>query len=260
MRFAKPVVLCAALLCAQGHAAAPAYDGRTPMIEMGPVWFDPALSADEQLSIARMLVEADAHIAAVYGERRAPIRLIWCKTDECTLYFAGTDRRPFTATGKNQRKQGGQFTFTFPAVVVLGRPRSFTGNVLKHEMSHMEFRTRLHGASIPAWFNEGVATWVGGEHDSFCRPGMKGVDDLSELERGPAWLAYTNEHRDKSRMTYCQARNEVADWIAEHGGFAAVLDLLAKRAKGTPFSSLYGRERARLAAAAPPATDDDETD
>jgi hypothetical protein len=256
MRFARPAILCTALFCAHAHAAAPAYDGRTPMVEMGPVWFDPALSSDEQLSIARMLVQADAHIAAVYGERQAPIRLIWCKTDECTLYFAGTDRRPFTARGKHQRKEGAQFTFTAPTVVVLGKPREFTGNVLKHEMSHMELRARLHGALVPAWFNEGVATWVGGEHDKFCRPGMKGVDDLFELGRGSAWLAYTNQHRDKSRMTYCQARNEVADWMTKHGGFAAVLDLLAKRAQGTPFSSLYGREH-EGSAAPEPAQDDD---
>lgn len=224
--FAGPAILCAALLCAPAHAEAPAYDGRTPMVETGPVWFDPALSA------------------------------------ECTLYFAGTDRRPFSTPGKHHRKEGAGFTFTFPAVVVLGQPRSFTGGVLKHEMSHMEFRARLHGASVPAWFNEGVASYVGGEHDSFCRPGMKGIDDLFELDRGPAWLAYTNQHRDKSRMTYCQARNEVGDWIAEHGGFAAVLDLLAQRAKGTPFASLYGRERERVVAAAssPTVKDDDDTD
>jgi hypothetical protein len=147
-------------------------------------------------------------------------------------------------------------------VVVLGQPRSFTGGVLKHEMPHMEFRARLHGASVPGWFNEGVASYVGGEHDGFCRPGMKGIDDLFELDRGSAWLAYTNQHRDKSRMTYCQARNEVGDWIAEHGGFAAVLDLLAQRAKGTPFASLYGRERERVVAAAssPTVKDDDDTD
>jgi hypothetical protein len=54
----------------------------------------------------------------------------------------------------------------------------------------------------------------------------------------------------------------VGDWIAEHGGFAAVLDLLAQRAKGTPFASLYGRERERpaLPSSSSTALDDDDTD
>jgi hypothetical protein len=243
MSFAKPAIACVAgLLCALADATPPSYDGRTPMVEMGPVWFDQALSAEEQLSIAHLLLDADAHITAVYGQRLAPIRLVWCKTTECATYFAGTYRRPFSTDGNSRAKEGAQYRFRFPAVVVLGQPRRFTGGVLKHEMSHMEFRARLHGESIPAWFNEGVAAYVGGEHDDFCRPGMKGIDNLFDLHRGAAWLDYTNEHRDKSRRTYCQARNEVGGWIAEHGGFGAVLELLAKRAKGKLFWSLYGRD------------------
>jgi hypothetical protein len=78
---------------------------------------------------------------------------------------------------------------------------------------------------------------------------MRGTDDLFELQSGQQWTDYTNHHALAS--TYCQASNEVGAWIAEHGGFAAVLNLLTKRAWGTPFYSLYGRKHELLAAPAP---------
>ena len=253
MRFDQAaIVVASALLCADVHAT-PAYDGQTPMIETGPLWFDPALSAEEQASAVQTLLQSQANIVAVYGERLASTRIVWCKTTECATYFAGTDRRPFSTPGHGKPRPGAQYAFSFPAIVVLGPPGRFTGQVLTHEMSHMEFRARLHGVSVPSWFNEGVASYIGGDQDQSCRSGVRGIDNLFDLDSSAQWTAYTFQHRDKARLTYCQARNEAGAWITEHGGFSAVLDLLAGRSKGRSFYSLYGRQQELLSAAVEPA-------
>jgi hypothetical protein len=249
-----------ALFCADVDAAAPAYDGHTPMIETGPVWFDPVMSAEEQLEAAKLLLQSHVNIVTFYQGRLAQSRIVWCKTPACATFFAGNDRRPFSTPGKGLRKEGAQYTFVVPSIVVLGGARDFSGRVLTHEMSHMEFRARLHGASVPAWFNEGIASYIGGDQDHFCKPGLRGIDNLFELQRGSQWVEYTFKHRDKARLTYCQARNEVAEWIAERGGFGVVLDLLAGRSKGRSFTSLYGRQQAQLLGprpAAEPKLEDD---
>lgn len=250
--FMQVIFLAAALFCADAFAAPPAYDGQTPMIEIGPLWLDPAMTPEEQTSVARSLVQAHSNIVAVYGERMGSPRVVWCKTMECTSFFAGTDGRSHANMGNGKRREGAQYAFSFPALVITRQAR-FPKNirateVLTHEISHIEMRARLRGASIPAWFNEGVATYLGKEHD--CRPGMRGTDDLFELQNGQQWTDYTNHKQLAS--TYCQASNEVGAWIAEHGGFAAVLNLLARRERGASFYSLYGRKHELLAAPAAP--------
>jgi hypothetical protein len=252
----RPVILfAAAFFCSNAFAAPPAYDGNTPMIERGPLWFDPAMSDEEQLGVAQGLLLAQANIVAVYGERMASPRVVWCKTLECATFFSGSDHRSHADRGKGVSRADSQYAFSVPALVITRQalyPRNVRAvEVLTHENSHLELHARLRGASVPAWFNEGIASYVGGEQD--CRPGMRGIDDLFELQSGSQWTDYTNKYKQKSRLTYCQARNEVAGWIAEHGGFASVLDLLAKRARGRSFFSLYGRDHELPAASPTPA-------
>jgi hypothetical protein len=248
------IVLAAALSCAHAAAAPPAYDGKTPMIEVGPVWFDPAMSAEEQLSVAQSVVQAHANIAAAYGERLGASRVVWCKTMECVSFFSGSDGRSYANPGNGKPRNDAKYAFDFPALVITRQAR-YPGNVravevLTHEMSHIEFSARLHGKPVPAWFNEGIATWLGKEQD--CRPGMRGIDDLSTLASPSRWNEHTNQSGRNLVRSYCQASNEVGAWIAEHGGFAAVLDLLAARSKGRSFDALYGALRESSAPAVPP--------
>jgi hypothetical protein len=244
MRSFKPVLLFAAALSGvDALAEPPAYDGKTPMIEVGPLWFDPAMSGEEQLRVAQSLVQAQARIVAVYGERMGSPRVVWCKTMECVSFFSGSDGRSYANPGNGKPRADAKYAFSFPALVITRQaryPRNVRAvEVLTHEMSHIEFSARLRSESVPAWFNEGIATYLGAEHD--CRPGMRGIDDLSALQNPARWREYTNESGRNLVLSYCQASNEVGAWIVEHGGFAAVLDLLAKRSKGRSFSSLYGR-------------------
>lgn len=236
--------LAAALCCANALADPPAYDGKTPMIEAGAIWFDPATTEEEQAGIAQSLAQAQANVQAAYGQRLGSPKVVWCKTKECALFFAGTDGRSHATPGNGKPRRGAQYGFYFPAIVLtLQAQTSKIGaatNVLTHELSHIELRARLRGASVPAWFNEGVATYLGGGQD--CRLTVRGIDDLFELQTGVQWVDYTNQGAKQKARTYCQASREVGAWMTEHGGFAAVLQLLTKRAWGVSFDSLYGRK------------------
>lgn len=245
--FKSPLLFAALLSCASAFAAPPCYDDQAPMVEAGPFWFDPAMSGEEQAGIVYSLAQAQANIVAAYGERLAAPRVIWCKTMACATYFSGTDGRSFANTGNGKRRAGAQYAFSFAALVITRQaryPKNIRAvEVLTHELSHIEMRARLRGVSVPAWFNEGLASYLGTEHA--CKPGTRGIADLFELDSPAKWTEYTN--RESAAKTYCQAHNEVGAWIAEHGGFPAILQLLARRSSGTPFYSLYGRQHELLA-------------
>ena len=236
-------MLCAAAaVCGAAAAAPPAYDGKTPMIEAGPLWLDPAMSDAERLGVAESLLQAQANIVAAYGDRLAAPVVVWCKTMACVTFFSGSDGRSYANPGNGQARGDAQYAFRVPALVITRQAR-YPNHVqavetLTHEMSHLEFAARLRRQHVPAWFNEGVATYLGGEQQ--CRPGMRGVDDLTTLDSGARWVDATNESGRKLVLSYCQARNEVAAWIASRGGFDAVLQLLRKRAGGISFERLYG--------------------
>jgi hypothetical protein len=222
------------------------------MLENGRLLLDPAMTAEEQAAVARQLELARANLAAAYGTLFSAMpRVVWCKTKACVAYFSGTDGRSFATPGGGYRKEGAQHVFDEPSLVITRQARVadparvLAVETLTHELSHTELRARLRGASVPAWFNEGVATYLGKEHR--CEPGMSGGASLADLETGPKWAAQTNRDGQTLVLTYCQASNEVGAWIAEHGGFGAVLELLKKRAAGRSFASLYGPQRTAAA-------------
>ncbi len=122
--------------------------------------------------------------------------------------------------------------------VVLTSP-TWTQNpyVLAHEFSHVEVSKRINGAHVPAWFDEGLATYVGGE--PICTNVIgKGIDDLRKLDQETDWVAYTGPE-DVFFKTYCQARAEVAAWIGRRGN-AGVVQLLDAVRQGQSFWSVYG--------------------
>jgi hypothetical protein len=223
---------------------APEGDGVPSMLVEGDLLFEDVLSEQERDMLRNSVSRARANIVEAYGEQKAQAtEVIWCKTKACAYYFGGPTMRSFAA-GPGPNQHGGRYVFTRPAIVILRQARvSAAGNLravetITHEMSHFEFKARLNGAIVPAWFNEGVATYLGNEHR--CSDDMKGVDKLSDLASSKAWMTYTNQGNELLVATYCQARNEVGRWLQSHGGFSAVVTLLAKRAHGDAFEALYG--------------------
>lgn len=95
----------------------------------------------------------------------------------------------------------------------------------------------MAGQHVPAWFNEGLATYVGGEPVCTNATG-KGIADLRTLDLESDWVAYTGPE-DVFFKTYCQARAEVSAWIGKRGT-VAVGQLLDAVRQGQSFTSQYG--------------------
>lgn len=245
----RSATVAAALMVGAGFAvgsdaAAAEVIDFTPSVQMtahGRLLFESSLREDERALVAASVAQAEANITRAYGERRAPpATVIWCKTYSCALYFGGPSTRSFaTRGGPNARR--GQYDFDGPAVVMLRQVRApgrlLAVETLTHELSHLEFFARLGTARVPAWFNEGVATYLGGEHR--CTEEAQGVAELSTLDSAARWNAHVNAGGAVLKATYCQARNTVADWIAARGGFGAVPELLRRVAAGELFASVY---------------------
>jgi hypothetical protein len=223
---------------------APEGDGVPTMLAEGDLMYEDALSEQERDMVRDSVSRARANIVQAYGAQKAgSTQVIWCKTTVCANFFGGPTMRSF-ATEPGPNRHGGRYAFRRPAIVILRQARVRAGGNLRavetitHELSHREFKERLDGAMVPAWFNEGIATYLGNEHT--CAVTMKGADNLSELASPRAWVKYTDQSNAVLVATYCQARNEVDRWIQSHGGFIAVVTLLAKRAHGEAFEALYG--------------------
>ena len=91
--------------------------------------------------------------------------------------------------------------------------------------------------SLPAWFNEGLATYVGREPDCTGVTVTSRID-LTQYDDEATWTAWTNTQPNFTNA-YCQARAEVAAWVAVHGA-TGVERLLTDVAAGQSFDTLYG--------------------
>src|SRR5262249_22131457 len=113
-------------------------------------------------------------------------RVIFCGTDTCRTYFAGPTRRSWDlAPGRSA--PGARYVSRGRYSVVMVHEDALTENALTHELSHLELQRRVAGGDVPIWFNEGVATFVGGE--PVCtRVTARGVHDLRTLSENDAWV------------------------------------------------------------------------
>ena len=140
-------------------------------------------------------------------------------------------------TGLYPNTYAGQYVAPRMTVVLTSPTWTQNPYVLAHEFSHVEVATRTGGKHVPAWFDEGLATFVGGEPICTNVTG-KGIDDLRKLDQETDWVAYTGPE-DVFFKTYCQARAEVAAWIGKRGN-AGVVQLLDAVRQGQPFAGQYG--------------------
>lgn len=213
----------------------PPFNGTALAAACGNVFIDPAVAKNLWPGIISGIQAAREMDRKVYGELQAtqPDVLV-CESGACADYFAGPRRRNVTIPPNSYAGQ-----YVAPRMTVVLTSSTWTRNpyVLAHEFSHVELAKRLNGAHVPAWFDEGLATYVGGEPVCTNVTG-KGIDDLRKLDQETDWVAYTGPE-DVFFKTYCQARAEVAAWIGKRGN-AGVVQLLDAVRQGQSFWSVYG--------------------
>ena len=228
---APATVVCNAAATA---GSTPIYNGKTTVAICPNIFVDGALSAAEQAPISVTINAAAARDKTYYGSlMAAPPDVVVCKAVECATYFAGPSLRN---TFLPANTFAGSFVAPRPTIVIVA-VASDTENVLTHEGSHVELAARIGSGRVPAWFNEGLATMVGGAPDC-TGVTARAFADLQQVDDQPVWNAQTNTTAT-FLPAYCQARAEVVAWSnARPAG--AVISLLAAVKGGTPFYTAYG--------------------
>lgn len=224
------------LACPGGATnAPPSFNGTALVSACGNVFIEPAVAKNLWPGIVNGIQTALDLDRKVYGQLQAtqPDVLV-CQSNACIDYFAGARRRNTTLYPGTY---AGQYVAPRMSVVLVAPTWTQNPYVLAHEFSHVEVATRIGNQHVPAWFDEGLATYLAGEPICTNVSG-KGIDDLRRLDWETDWVAYTGPE-DVFFKTYCQARAEVAAWIGKRGN-AGVVQLLDAVRQGQSFWNLYG--------------------
>jgi hypothetical protein len=228
-----------AYTCPAGSAGAVPSYGTTTLIATCPTVFtDPTLNASTVADDVNAVASARATDLAFYGTLQSTIPdVLFCDVaTACGTTFAGSSDRNVTLYPGSEAG-----TWIAPRLSVVLPDAGYARNqyVLAHEFSHVEVYARMNGniGGLPAWFNEGLATYVGGE------PDCTGVTitsriDLTQYDNEATWTAWTNTQPNFNNA-YCQARAEVAAWVAVHGA-SGVENLMGSVAAGQSFYAVYG--------------------
>jgi hypothetical protein len=218
--------------------AAPTYNGAALAALCANLFVEASATTAQRNQLMQDVASGIDRNRQFYGSLQLTLPdIVVCVSNGCIDYFAGPE-------GRNRVLGTGQSTGGYVAprttIVIVNVANPNNPRVLAHELSHIETAARLGGRSVPTWFDEGVATFLGGE------PGCAGVPtnaiaDLTQLSSPAAWNAYvTANNQALLYPTYCQARLELLRWTAARGGSAAVVDLLAGMRAGGSFGTLYG--------------------
>jgi hypothetical protein len=213
------------------------FDGEPMVALCRDVHVERAASAEERELLKRGYAEGMRKVEDALGPLQGehPV-MIFCKTHPCQVYFTGPTRRSW-ALGPGKKRSGATYTAGDRHTIIVNHVDSKAKNVMAHEVVHIESRFRKRGAPTPAWFNEGVATYIGGEPDC-SQDQPRGIDSLLLLESHDEWNRYTDQP-DKLLPTYCQARREIETWVRRSGPRSISVLLDAVR-DGTSFADAYG--------------------
>jgi hypothetical protein len=212
----------------------PLHDAPLPLACHG-LYVDPAMTDAEREQVKGLYSQAVADISAFFGPESfaanggEPPAVVMCTSDDCEVTFSGPTKRSHAQLEP------------YPTVYLSGLG-PLTRGTITHEMTHivLGLKQRVAGATapvLPAWLNEGTATFVGDNVN--CAPGMApGIDDLRRLDAGSHWWNFTNLP-GKINPTYCQAEAEVSGWVAKHSR-AALVEAIEAFYRGVPFEEAYG--------------------
>jgi hypothetical protein len=218
------------------------------LIQITPsLYVEPATDSETREKLSEAMDRAKERIRVVYGHVNSQPIVHACITEECYEAFGGR--------GSMAKVYGNR---------ILLSPRALNWNLLAHEWSHAELRTRLSfraWLNTPQWFDEGVAVAVSEapEHSeshwqflvnsNIPRPTPEELHTYQSLSQ---WLDAVHRYgEDKNidrkasgeaeiRPVYTAAGHEVRPWLATKGQ-SGLLSLIERLNEGESFETAYSR-------------------
>lgn len=208
---------------------------KTPMLAIcDGVYVEPTATADDQLALRQSVAGAYTTVTKFYGEFTAPHpQMVFCQTQSCRAYFMGSYAGVYSPLGfklPNASYTAGKPTIFITYTGFVGQAHSLT---VAHELTHTETLYRYGGGGVPSWFNEGIATLIGG-YPNCTNQTVNYISDFRTVDFEAA-----TADSSKGDAIYCQASREVDAWVAANGK-PKLLDLLAGVKAGQQFYTLYG--------------------
>jgi hypothetical protein len=227
--------------CAPSSAPPPQilFDGVELVALCSGLYVEPSISEADRQRVRVALANAVQRTEYVYGPLTATDwAVVFCKSDACRTYFAGTSLRSFNLAPGGSL-EGARYVAARDTMFIQ-RIDDEAQNVLTHELHHVELRHRLGGVIVPTWFDEGAATLIANEPNCAFQT-EKGIDDLRQLDEGAQWWDFTNT-QDVLVPTYCQARAEVRAWVKTRGPaeYLALIQSLKENPGPYSFYERYG--------------------
>lgn len=220
---------------------------------LAPAWFGMEQIGPRVYAGKELLPEPRAQLLAAYQEGRRKVEAFYgtlvtdppvygCPTRECIESFGGW---------------GDGFAANHVIRAILLYPKSFTPEAVAHEWSHHELDARIdffRRRTIPAWFNEGLATVAGGlpQHsEAVYQEGILSgfpVPAMNALVTGKQWGEAHKKYQNPKglNLVYSTAGHEVRVWLKRVGP-QGLQTLIARINRGEDLDTVY----ADLASAQP---------
>ncbi|TWF78838.1 hypothetical protein FHX44_114762 [Pseudonocardia hierapolitana] len=162
------------------------------------LYVEPGLTAVQHREVIHAVDEGTQRVKEYFGDLRSEPDVLVCLTEECYTRIGGGRERGIAVLYR----------------AVMLSPRGIDPVIAAHELTHVELRARLGRASVPQWFDEGLAVLVS-DDPRYLLP--EGAPDRCRVEpTGPlpetldAWLRDAGE----DAQVYAQAACVVSRWTA----------------------------------------------
>ena len=205
------------------------------------LYVEPAMSAEQRLSLSRQIALGRTQVARFYGGITTSPYFVACISQECALRFGSHGER----------------AAAFGASAIRLSPNGLAAPLVAHEWSHAELYRRVGGwrhiHNIPRWFDEGIAVVIADEsrhsEANWREIERRGIatPTLAELVSRSDWTAAVGKYGetrtddpDNLRAVYSTAGHEIRRWLSCAGSSGA-LALLAAVRDGESFDLAYRR-------------------
>ncbi|OZM81856.1 hypothetical protein [Pseudonocardia sp. MH-G8] len=155
--------------------------------------------------------EGTQRVAEFFGDLRGGPAFLACLTDACYARIGGGGERGIAVLNR----------------AVMLSPRGIDPVIAAHELTHVELHARLGSATVPQWFDEGLAVLVS-DDARYLQPA--GTGDRCRVEPAgplPETLGDWLHAAGADPQVYAQAGCAVSRLLATHDVHALVAQLAA---------------------------------